>query len=80
MLLSLVVRLGKKNAIYLPREVVEKLNLCEGDRLLLEVHGNVIVLRPIPKLFDRNVKFWSSTTVEEFEEESENLVRSLEEG
>jgi len=78
--MSLVVRLGKKNAIYLPREVVEKLNLREGDRLLVEVRDNAIVLRPVPKLFDKNVVFWSSTTVEELEKESEELVRDLEEG
>ncbi len=78
--MSLVVRLSKKNAIYLPREVVEKLNLREGDRLLVEVRDNAIVLRPVPKLFDKNVVFWSSTTVEELEKESEELVRDLEEG
>jgi len=76
--LSLVVRVGRKYALYLPKEVIKKLGLREGDRLLLSIRGNELVLRPLPRLF-RERGYWAETTVEEFEEESEELTRMSEE-
>jgi len=76
--LSLVIRVGRKYALYLPKEIVEKLGLREGDRLLLSIRGNELVLRPLPRLFKER-SYWAETTVEEFEEESEELTRISEE-
>lgn len=76
--MSLVVRVGRKYALYLPKEVIKKLGLREGDRLLLSIRGNELVLRPLPRLF-RERGYWAETTVEEFEEESEELTRMSEE-
>jgi len=40
-----VVRVGRKYAVYLPRRVVEELKLREGEKLILTVEGQRIVLR-----------------------------------
>lgn len=44
--MSLIVkaRVGKKYAIYLPKAVVEAVGLSEGERVLLRVAGNTVVL------------------------------------
>lgn len=76
--MGLVVRVGRKYAVYLPREVVERLGLREGDRLLLSIRGDELVLRPLPRLL-RERGYWAETTVEEVEAEGENLTRLAEE-
>ncbi len=73
--MSLIVRLGRKNAIYLPRQVVERLRLREGDKLVIELKDHEIILRLLPRLFDEEVEYWSSITVEEIERESEELIK-----
>jgi AbrB family looped-hinge helix DNA binding protein len=40
-----IVRVLRKYAVYLPRSVVEKLKLKEGEKLILTVEGESIVLR-----------------------------------
>ena len=40
-------RVGKKNTIYLPKAVVEATGLKEGERVLLRVAGNTVVLESI---------------------------------
>jgi AbrB family looped-hinge helix DNA binding protein len=75
--LYLVVRVGRGYAVYLPREVVERLGLREGDRLLLTVRDGELVLRPLPRLL-RERGYWAETSVEEFEAESEELTRLVE--
>lgn len=44
--MSLIIKsvIGKKYAIYLPKAVVKALNLREGERVLLRVAGNTLVL------------------------------------
>lgn len=44
--MSLTVQafIGKKYAIYLPKAVVKALNLSEGEKVLLRVAGNSLVL------------------------------------
>ncbi len=68
-----IVRIGRKYAIYLPRPVVKSLDLKEGDRLILEIRGDEIVFKKIPKLLKKR-NYWSDTTVEDFETESEELI------
>ncbi len=68
-----VVRLGRKYALYLPKDIVRALDLREGDKLLLEVKDNMLILRPIPRLFKKR-RYWSETSVNEFEVESEEVI------
>ncbi len=66
------VRLGRKNAVYLPREVVEKLGLREGDKLEVRITGEGVLLRPVPRLL-RERRVWGEVTPEEVEEVGEEL-------
>ncbi len=66
--------MSRKLAIYIPKAVAEQLNISEGDKLLLEVRDGKIILGPIPKLIARR-RYWSETTVEEVEAESEELIK-----
>jgi len=70
--MSLIVRIGKKNAIYLPKKITETLNLREGDLLLVEIEENRIVMKPLPRLLKKR-RIWSTTTIKELEEESEKM-------
>ena len=47
--MSLMVEryIGKKYAIYLPKMVVKALGLREGEKVLLKVLGNSLILEPI---------------------------------
>jgi AbrB family looped-hinge helix DNA binding protein len=47
-----VVSIGRKYAVYLPRSVVEELKLKEGEKLVLTVEGESIVLRRLPDFFE----------------------------
>jgi len=70
--MSLIVRICKKNAIYLPKKITERLNLREGDLLLVEIEENSIVMKPLPRLLKKR-RIWSTTTIKELEEESEKM-------
>ncbi len=72
-----VVRVSKKLTIYIPKTVAEQLNISEGDKLLLEVRDGKIILGPVPKLVARR-RYWSESTVEEIETESEELIKLAE--
>ena len=76
--MSRFVRIGKRYAIYLPKAIVRELKLREGDRLIVECTEDRIILRLLPRLL-RERKYWSETTVEEFERESEALIEAGEE-
>ncbi len=45
--LSLGARIGKKNAIYLPKAVVEATGLKEGGKILLRVMDKTVVVEPL---------------------------------
>jgi len=47
MSLTVETRVGKKHTIYLPKAVVEATGLKEGERVLLRVAGNTVVLESI---------------------------------
>jgi len=75
---GLVVRVGRKRAIYIPKSVAEELGLKEGDRILLEVVDGKIVLTPV-KL--RGVRrFWGEVSVVEVEEVGEEVTKEVTEG
>ncbi len=68
-----VSKVGKKGAIYLPKYLMRTLGIREGDKVLIRVDGNKLVLEfvPDPLSLAIRVKKWAKTTVEEFEAESE---------
>ena len=45
--LTVEARVGKKYAIYLPKVVVEALGLREGDRVILSVSGNTLLVEKV---------------------------------
>lgn len=47
MSLTLKTKIGRKFAVYLPKAVVEALSLKEGERVLLNVMGNVLMLESL---------------------------------
>ncbi|RLE67308.1 MAG: AbrB/MazE/SpoVT family DNA-binding domain-containing protein [Thermoprotei archaeon] len=50
------VRVGKKYAVYLPRRVVETLDIREGDKLILIVKGESLVLRKVEDFFEASLR------------------------
>lgn len=69
----MISKVGKKGAIYLPRHIMRALGVREGDKVLIRVEGDKLVLEfvPDPLSLALRVKKWAKTTVEEFEDESE---------
>ena len=47
MSLTVKVRVGKKYAIYLPKAIVKAIGISEGERVLLRVAGNTVILESI---------------------------------
>lgn len=73
MCVSRVVRVSKKNTIYIPKDIAEKLGISEGAYLELRVEGGKLVATPIPDPFWlalRGPKF-AEATLEEVERTSE---------
>lgn len=77
-LVSQVSRVGKKFTIYLPKAIVEALNISEGDKVIITVHRDSIVIKPIKK-FLRKKKTWTEASFREVERDSEELTRIAEE-
>ena len=61
--LSQIVRIGRKYAIYLPKSIVDKLMLQEGDKLAIKAEENQIILKPLPKLLTKS-SYWAETTIQ----------------
>lgn len=72
--MSLVVisKVGKKGTIYLPKHICEQIGINEGDKVVIKVEGDKLVLEfiPDPLLLALKVKKWAKTTVKDFEKES----------
>lgn len=47
MSLTMEARVGKKYTIYLPKAIVEAIGLREGERVLLRVAGNTVILESL---------------------------------
>lgn len=62
-------RIGKKYAIYLPKAVVEALGLTEGEKVLLKVAGNTVILESLkdPLQLALSGKKFASITPEKIE-------------
>lgn len=77
---QVILRVGKKGAIYLPKRIMEELGIEPGDVLILKItEGNKAVLEFIPDPLTLAIKSrkWTEITVEEFEKESEEEQREL---
>jgi AbrB family looped-hinge helix DNA binding protein len=74
-----VVSIGRKYAVYLPRSVVEELKLKEGEKLVLTVEGESIVLRRLPDFFEeaRRIPKRLRLAPEEFERASAEAQEEL---
>ena len=76
--MQLVSKVGKRYAIYLPKKIVRELNLREGDKILITISKNgEIIIKPIKSFFTKR-SYWSKTTLEELELESEDLTKMIE--
>jgi len=67
-------RVGRKGAIYMPRGLLRRLGVEEGDHVIirLEDDGRVsLEFIPDPFLLAARQRPWARTSVEEFEKESE---------
>lgn len=47
--MSEIIKIGRKSQIVIPKRIRNTLNLKEGERLFMDVIGDVIVLIPAPK-------------------------------
>jgi antitoxin MazE len=80
--LSRVIRLSKKNTIYIPKDIAEQVGVREGDLLEIRVENGRIVLTPIHDPFWLALKApkYARLTVEEVEaiseEEQESTVKN----
>lgn len=75
--MSLRVKVGKKYAIYLPKKVVVRLGIEEGDVLLLDIdENNNLILRRVKKILVKG-RYWSEITPEEVEKIGEEISRRV---
>jgi len=70
---TIISKVGRRGAIYIPKSVLKRLGINEGDRVLIKLADNKVILEFIsdPLSLALKIKKWAKTTVEEFEEESE---------
>lgn len=72
----LKIKVGKKYAIYLPKQVVEKLDIKEGDTLLLKIEKDNLILKRVEKI-STEIEYWSEVTPEEVEEVGEEISEKI---
>jgi len=73
---SLKIKVGKKYAIYLPKQVVEKLGIEEGDILLLKIGEDSLILKRVEKI-PKEIEYWSEVTPEEVEKVGEEISEEI---
>ena len=78
MSLTIEAKVGKKRALYLPREVVEALNLKEGGKVLLRVSGKTLTVESLQDPFQLALhgKKFASITPDQVEAMSIEQQRS----
>lgn len=72
-----VVRVSKKNTVYIPKDVAEKVGIGEGSLLEISVDNGRIILTPVPDplwLALYGPKF-AEVSVEDIERTSEEMQR-----
>jgi AbrB family looped-hinge helix DNA binding protein len=78
-MLSKVVRVSKKNTIYIPKDIAEKVGVSEGILVEVSVEDGKIVLTPIPDplwLALHGPKF-AEVSIEDVERTSEEMQEGL---
>lgn len=73
-MMNLIIQVGKRRAIYIPKKVAEKLQIKEGDKLLLYIRGDEIRLKPLKKY---SVKAWSEISPKEVESVGEEISQDI---
>ena len=68
------VRIGKRYAVVLPKKIRQRLDLHEGDELLIEVSRRGILLIPRPKSYTSHLaglhrEVWKDLNVDDYLEE-----------
>ncbi len=73
------IRLGKKNTIYLPKDIVNALKLKEGDKLILKIVGDKIVIEKSKSFFEKALESRKiiELTPEEVEKASVEMQKKL---
>jgi AbrB family looped-hinge helix DNA binding protein len=68
-----IVRVSKKNTIYIPKDIAKSIGISEGTYLMLTVKNNKLVITPIPDPFWLALKGpkFAETTAGEIERISE---------
>lgn len=76
---TVISRVGRRGAIYIPKHVMRMLDINEGDRVLMKIEDRRLILEfiPNPLTLALKIRKWAKTTVEEFEKESEMMQNEL---
>ena len=72
-------RVGKKYALYPPKEMLKQLGLGVGDKVLYRLEEGKLVVEPLENPFEYALKVekWARTSLKELEEFSEKLQASV---
>ena len=67
--LKYITKIGKRFAIYLPREIVRRLNLKEGDGVEIQILNKNLQIKTVPSPFSLALdgEKFTSITLEEME-------------
>ncbi|MCK4387125.1 MAG: AbrB/MazE/SpoVT family DNA-binding domain-containing protein, partial [Candidatus Pacebacteria bacterium] len=70
-----VGKVGKRSTLYPPKELMRRLGLEEGYKIVFRVEGDRLIIEKAkdPWMLALQTYKWAETTVEEFERESEEL-------
>lgn len=70
-----VGKVGKRSTLYPPKELMRRLGLKEGYKIVFRVEGDRLIIEKVkdPWMLALQTYKWAETTVEEFERESEEL-------
>ena len=70
--MSYVIRVGENKTIKIPGSIAEKLGIREGDKIILEVVGGSILLKPMKTNVSRIARgFWGEVSAKDVESEGE---------
>jgi AbrB family looped-hinge helix DNA binding protein len=49
--MAITIKVSKKNQIAVPAAARERLNIRDGDRLLVDIQDGMLILMPVPKSY-----------------------------
>lgn len=72
-------RVGKRNTLYPPKELLEAVGLKEGDMIIYQIENGRLIIEPVVNPFDYalKVKKWAKTSLSEIEESSLEIQREI---